>query len=67
MLKVRVQLINGQDHLVESVLTEDQFDDKIAFGSPTDLISDVRGIKFQISKILTHQHLGETNVKKETN
>jgi hypothetical protein len=56
---IRVQLITGQEYLVDTPLTVEQFDDKIAFGSQSDFIVARHGIRLQISKILTHQPLDQ--------
>jgi hypothetical protein len=59
MLRVRVQLINGQEHLVDTNLSVDQFDDSIKFANPSDFIIDNHGTRLQVSKILTHKPLEE--------
>lgn len=59
MLRVRVQLITGQEHLVDTNLSVDQFDDAIKFANPSDFIIDNHGTRLQISKILTHKPLEE--------
>lgn len=59
MLRVRVQLITGQEHLVDTNLSVEQFDDTIKFANPSDFIIDNHGTRLQISKILTHKPLEE--------
>lgn len=59
MLRVRVQLITGQEYLVDTNLSADQFDDSIKFANPSDFIIDNNGTRLQVSKILTHKPLEE--------
>lgn len=63
---VRVQIVTGQEYLVDTPLTIEQFDDKIAFGAQTDFIVARGDIRIQISKILTHQPIEKIR-RPETN
>jgi hypothetical protein len=56
-MQVRVKMIDGSLYMIETDMSVDQFDDKVAFGAATDFIKTPDGVRLQFSKMISHQPL----------